>query len=262
MSNGNCEWWAGGYLYEQPGGHACIFCLSSATTRHPKACSFSQPPVQFRSHDMAGRSHRPPPESASGNWSDGETSTLIDAWGPVHLRRRPRGLLLTDWRAAASAVNAHRAAAGRRFNRTRVQCQTRVRTLKKRYKTELPKQPPSGWRHLPRLHAFLASPDDSPPGFPATAPETVVKQEVKEEEVVAGGGGIGLAASWTVPRRPRNAAAGTGFCPGAVVTKLAEVYERVELAKIGAEKVKMEMEMQQEMANVQKAMFDAVKMEQ
>lgn len=222
---------------------------------------------------MPGRSHMPPPESASGNWSDGETTTLIDAWGPVHLRRRPRGLRLEDWRAAARAVNAHRAAAGRRFNRTRVQCQTRVRTLKQRYKEELLKQPPSGWHHLPRLHAFLASPDDSPPGFPARAPAVVAKQEVAEEEEVAGGGiglaedeaaaggGIGLAESWAVPRRPRNAAAGTGFCPGAVVVKLAEVYERVELARIAAEKVKMEMQQAQEM-EVQKAMFDAVKMEQ
>lgn len=145
-------------------------------------------------------------------------------------------------------MNAHSAAAGRRFNRTLVQCQTRVRTLKhkQRYKEELLKQPASGWCHLPRLHAFLASPDESTPGFPAKAP-AFVKQE--EEEKVAGGG-IGLVGSWTVPRRPRNAAAaGTGFCPGAVVTKLAEVYERVELARIGAEKVKTEM--QQEMGGVE-----------
>ncbi|XP_002468028.1 trihelix transcription factor ASIL1 [Sorghum bicolor] len=202
---------------------------------------------------MPGRSP-PPPESASGNWSDGETARLIDAWGPVHLRRRPRGLRLEEWRAAARAVNAHRAAAGRRFNRTRVQCQTRVRTLKQRYKEELLKQPPSGWRHLPRLHAFLASPDDdSPPGIPAGEPAVDAKQEVAEE---AAGGGIGLADRWSVPRRPRNAAAGTGFCPGAVVVKLVEVYERVELARIAAEKVKMEMQ------QAQKAMIDAVKMEQ
>lgn len=84
-------------------------------------------------------------------------------------------------------MNAHSAAAGRRFNRTLVQCQTRVRTLKhkQRYKEELLKQPASGWCHLPRLHAFLASPDESTPGFPAKAP-AFVKQEVvvlvEEEE--------------------------------------------------------------------------------
>jgi hypothetical protein len=199
-------------------------------------------------------SRKPAPECASGNWSDGETSTLIDAWGGAHQRRRPRGLRLKDWRAAASAVNAHRAAAGHRFNRTRVQCQTRIRTLKKRYKEELARQPPSGWPHLPRLRAFLAGPDGPPPGFPARAPAPV-KLEVKEEEEEEGGGS-GLAASWTVPRRPRDAAArSTGFCTAAVVTKLAEVYERVELARIGAEEEKMEMEVQQ-------AMLDVVKVEQ
>ncbi|CAN6215148.1 unnamed protein product [Urochloa humidicola] len=196
-------------------------------------------------------SRKPPRECASGNWSDGETCTLIGAWGPTHLRRQPRPLLLKDWRAAASAVNAHRRAAGCRFNRTGVQCQTRIRTLKKRYKEELLKQPPSGWPHLPRLHAFLASPDGPPPGFPArTPPAAHVKHEVEEVD-----GGCGLAASWTVPRRPRNAGVGSAeLCPAAVVTKLAAVYERVELARIGAEKVKMEMEVQQ-------AMLDAVKVE-
>jgi hypothetical protein len=223
---------------------------------------------------MPSCGRKPPPESATGKWSDGETSTLIDAWGPAHLRRRPRRLLLDDWRAASRAVNAYRAAAGRRFNRTRVQCQNRVHTLKQRYKEERLRQPPSGWPLLRRLHPFLASPDGPPPGFsfppaatraPAAAP---VKQEVKEEEneeekEKVGVGG--LTASWTVPRRPRNGAAGTssGFsCPGAVVAKLADgyakladVYERVEMARIGAGNVKMEMEAQQ-------AVLDAVKVEQ
>ncbi|CAN6301243.1 unnamed protein product [Urochloa humidicola] len=196
-----------------------------------------------------------PSRKPSGNWTDGETSTLIHAWGPAHLRRQPRPLLRDDWRAAASAVNAHRRAAGRRFNRTGVQCKTRIGTLKKRYKEELLKQPPSGWPHLTQLHAFLAGPDGPPPGFPArpAAAHVNVKQEVVEEEVAGGGG---LAASWTtVPRRPRNAGAGSAqFCPAAVVTKLAAVYERVEMARIGAENVKMEMEVQQ-------AMLDAVKVE-
>ncbi|RLN40348.1 trihelix transcription factor ASIL1-like [Panicum miliaceum] len=135
-------------------------------------------------------SRKPAPECASGNWSDGETSTLIDAWGGAHQRRRPRGLCLKDWRAAGSAVNAHRAAAGRRFNRTRVQCQTRIRTLKKRYKEELARQPPSGWPHLTRLRAFLASPDGPPPGFQARAPapvKRVVKKRRRRRRAEAAG---------------------------------------------------------------------------
>ncbi|KAL6649749.1 hypothetical protein ACP70R_013973 [Stipagrostis hirtigluma subsp. patula] len=200
-------------------------------------------------------SRKPPPRAA--DWSDGETSALIGAWGPLYLRRRPRRLVLKEWRAAASAVNAHRAALGRRSNRTRAQCQRRVQNLKARYKEELSKRPPSGWCHFPRLRAFLASPaDDPPPCFPANAPAPVKEEAslaaspadgpppgfsikapapVMEEEKVSG---CRLAASWMVPTRPRNGTPGS--CAAAVVTKLAEVYRSVELARLDLEKQKME----------------------
>ncbi|KAF8721407.1 hypothetical protein HU200_023120 [Digitaria exilis] len=228
-----------------------------AATSHPQSstpCMFesptslpahsSQPPIDPSAsapvmQPSSGR--KPSPECASGNWSDGETSALIDAWGNARQRRQPRPLLLTDWRAAASAVNAHRAAAGRRFNRTRAQCQTRIRTLKKRYREELSRRPPSGWPHLPRLRAFLANPDEPPRASRRPSRRS-----------------SGLDWRWRVPipRRPRNAGAGSvGFCPAATVMKLAEVYERVELARIGAEKDKMEMEVQQ-------AVLGAVKVEE
>ncbi|KAK3151325.1 hypothetical protein QOZ80_3AG0244440 [Eleusine coracana subsp. coracana] len=206
----------------------------------------------------------PPPQQRAADWSDGETSVLIGAWGPTHQRRGR--LALKDWRAVASAVNAHGRAAGHRYNRTRAQCQSRVGSLKRRYKMELLSAASSTWRHLPRLRAFLADPADGPPpGFPAAkttlAPvkeEKVETSEVGEEEEEVGGGEKGLAGTccWTVPRKLGNggAAGDAGLCPAAVVTKLAEVYERVELARLNSEKVKMEVE-------AEKAMFDAVKME-
>ncbi|XP_062215921.1 uncharacterized protein LOC133916316 [Phragmites australis] len=175
--------------------------------------------------------NRPPPQRAA------ETSALIGAWGPLYLGRR---LHLKEWDAVASAVNAHRAAAGRRFNRTRAQCQSRVQYLKARYrKVLLSKRPPSGWRHFPHLRAFLASPADGPPpGFPAKAPASVkVEEEEEREEVVSGSG---LAASWTVPTRPRSGAAGS-CAAAAVITKLAGVYESLELARLDLEE-KMETE--------------------
>jgi hypothetical protein len=203
-------------------------------------------------------SYRDPPPQRAADWSDGETSVLIGAWGPANQRRRSGRLALKDWLAVASAVNAHGAAAGRRSNRTRAQCQNRVRWLKRRYKKELLSEP-SAWRHLPRLRASLASPDGPPPGFAAVKTPASVKEETSEktEQVVRGGGG-GLAGCWTtttVPRKPRNGPAGTGaLFPSAVVTKLAEVYERVELARLESEKVKMEVE-------AEKAILDAVKIE-
>ncbi|KAL6901904.1 hypothetical protein ACP4OV_004780 [Aristida adscensionis] len=320
-------------------------------------------------------SRKPPPPQRAAHWSDGETSALIGSWGPLHRRRRSRRLAAGEWSAAASAVNAHRAATGRRSDRTRAQCQRRVQSLKARYKAELARRPPSGWRHFPRLRAFLANPADgsppgspvklalaslkeeaaaflanltggaapgfpakapasvkeeeeeedddddkeaaflasliggAPPGFPAKASASIKKEEeavflasltggaapgfqakaplsVKEEEddeeeeaaaflaSLIGGGPPGFpakapasvkkeeegevvpdcgmaAASWTVPtRRPRNES--PGHCPAAVVTKLAEVYRSVELARLDLEKHKMERQM---------ARLDAVKTE-
>lgn len=202
----------------------------------------------------------PPPPQRTADWSDGETSVLISAWGPTQQRRRGGRLDLKDWRAVASAVNAHGAAAGRRYNRTRAQCQNRVQSLKRRYKRELlSAPPPPAWRHFPRLRAFLADPDGPPPGFAAVQAQASVKEEVVEtngqDEVEVGAGIVLAPGSWSVPRKPRNESAGAaGLCPAAVVTKLAEVYERVELARLSSEKVKMEVE-------AEKAMFDAVKME-
>ncbi|KAF2938769.1 hypothetical protein DAI22_03g142100 [Oryza sativa Japonica Group] len=166
-------------------------------------------------------------------WSDGETAALIDAWGPPHVARSRGPLPAKDWRAAASA------------------------TLKERYKRELAKPPPSGWRHFSRLQEFLLA--GPPPGFPPkTMPPASVKKEEEEEcqdEAVGGGGGSGgLLGRWVVPTRPRNGAA--AWCPvGVVVTKLAEVYERVELARLEVEKEKVAMEME-------KAMQEAVKLKE
>ncbi|XP_024314750.1 uncharacterized protein LOC100838964 [Brachypodium distachyon] len=194
---------------------------------------------------------RKPGTEIRGHWTDGETWALVDAWGPLYLRRGGRSLSVDDWRVVSSAVNAHRAAAG---------C-----TLKDQYKKELYKQGPSRWRHFSQLSAFLASPDAPPPGFSAkvTPATTTVKKEKEEEEKEEVGpppGFLYKMAAATVKeeeqevvgcgcelvgrKRPRNLAAGEGGCqcPAAVVTKLAEVYERVAMAALGVEKEKMEMQ--------------------
>lgn len=147
-------------------------------------------------------------------WSDGETAALIDAWDPLHVARSRGPLPAKDWRAAASAVNARRAAAGRRHNRTRARCRARVQTLKERYKRELAKPPPSGWRHFSRLQEFLLS--GPPPGFPPkTMPPASVKKEEEEcqDEAVGGGGGSGgLLGRWGCPDEAEER--GRGVVPG------------------------------------------------
>ncbi|XP_062213771.1 trihelix transcription factor ENAP2-like [Phragmites australis] len=181
-------------------------------------------------------SRKTPSPRAGGRWSDGETSALIDAWGALYPRRR----LLKEWRAAASAVNTHRAAAGRSSNRSSAQCQNGIHALKSQYKDELSRLPPSGWRHFKSLRAILASTGDPPPASPASTPASVEEEEEEEaerDEVVTSSG---LTGSRIAPTRPRNGAARTRFCPAAVVTKLAEVYERVELARFHTEQKKLE----------------------
>ncbi|KAM3405353.1 hypothetical protein ACQJBY_008057 [Aegilops geniculata] len=190
---------------------------------------------------------------ARGPWSDGETSALVDAWGPLLLRRSPDPLGVEDWRVVCSAVNGQRAAEGCRFNRTLVQCQKRVYTLKDQYMKELAKgRPTSAWRHFARLRAFLAA---SPPGFVGKTPAASVKKEktakapaassVKKEEVEEASPGFPA----TMPATVKNEeVVGCGCelvgrarcCPGAVVTKLAEVYERVQMRRLNVEEKRME----------------------
>uniref|UniRef100_A0A452ZJL4 Myb/SANT-like DNA-binding domain-containing protein n=1 Tax=Aegilops tauschii subsp. strangulata TaxID=200361 RepID=A0A452ZJL4_AEGTS len=174
---------------------------------------------------------------ARGPWSDGETSALVDAWGPLYLRRDPDPLGVEDWRVVCSAVNAQRAAEGCRFNRTLVQCQKRVYTLKDQYMKELAKgRPASGWRHFARLRAFLAA---SPPGFVGKRPAASVKKEKAAKTPTASPG-----FQATMPATVKNEeVVGCGCelvgrarcCPGAVVTKLAGVYERVQMRRLNVE---------------------------
>ncbi|XP_062209214.1 trihelix transcription factor ENAP1-like [Phragmites australis] len=199
---------------------------------------------------MSARRRPPPPPPAwtPEPWSDGETSALLDAWGPSHLRTRGGPFRPADWRACAAAVTAHRAAAGR-APRTIDQCKNRVDYLKKRLRAERarskgappPPVPFSGW--FDRLSSLLRLAPSAPPGFAprpcATTPKVVVEEE---------NGGAPLPRDWPpVPKRPRTAvslspvSAASGKHPegggrsctevAAALDRLAGTYERVEAAK-------------------------------
>ncbi|KAM0840427.1 hypothetical protein ACQ4PT_059664 [Festuca glaucescens] len=213
----------------------------------------------------------------------------------MFLRRNGGSLHVAEWHQVCSAVNAHRAAAGRRFNRSLVQCQKRVYTLKDQYTKELAKHRPSEWRHFAQLWSFLAGPDDGPPpGFAAKVPqvsavkeEEVEMEEAEKEEEVSGGGASMSVGRRTIPdilhrsggpppgfpvkmpatakkekeeekeeeigggEGPANGAASAGCCPAKVVTKLADVYERVEMERLNVEKGKMKMEWEERAAKVE-----------
>jgi hypothetical protein len=225
---------------------------------------------------------------ARGYWSDGETSALVEAWGQLHVGRNRGPVRDAEWRQVCSAVNAHRAAAGHRFDRSIAQCQWRMYFLKSRYKKELAKaQPTPGWRHFAQLRAFLAGPDDGPaPGSAAKMPaasvvkEEAMVEEVEEKEEEASGGASGSVGRKTVPAKRHFSSlqdildrsgvpplgfpvkmqatakkeeeeVGGGEGPAKVMMKLADVYERVEMERLNIEKGKMEMEWEERAAKVE-----------
>jgi hypothetical protein len=209
---------------------------------------------------MSSTRRRPPPPPAAWTpepWSDGETSALLDAWGPRHLRANGGALRPADWRACAAAVTSHRAADGR-APRTVDQCKNRVDYLKKRLRAERarpegappPPPPVSGW--LERLRALLKLAPSVPPGFAHRTAGAATTAEVKEEENddEKASGGVPLPRDWPpVPKRPRTAVSlsplssapgehlegGGRSCTGpevaAALDRLAGTYERVEAAK-------------------------------
>ncbi|KAL6644893.1 hypothetical protein ACP70R_016501 [Stipagrostis hirtigluma subsp. patula] len=195
----------------------------------------------------------PPPAWTPEPWSDGETSALLDAWGPRHLRARGGAFRPADWRACAAAVTSRRAAAGR-APRTVDQCKNRMDYLKKRLRAESarpkgappPPPPVSAW--LDRLRALLRAAPSAPPGFPdrhgAMAKVKEEEADDDEEESTA----APLPRDWPpVPKRPRTAVSlspvstAAGRHPegvgrnctevAAALDRLAGTYERVEAAK-------------------------------
>jgi hypothetical protein len=196
-------------------------------------------------------SSKPSGPRVSEHWSDGETSALLDAWGQMYLsRNRVRD---NEWHQVCSAVNTHRAAAGRRFDRSIAQCQWRLYTLKGQYKKELAKgQPTSGWRHFAQLRAILDRPNDAPP--PGFAAKMTIKEEEEEEEkeveekTEASGGASGSVRRRTVPAkrhfsslhdsldldRPRSGGPTPGLPPRMSATAKKE-KEEVEEEKVGGE---------------------------
>ncbi|KAF7816501.1 trihelix transcription factor ASIL2 isoform X1 [Senna tora] len=82
-------------------------------------------------------------------WSEGATETLIEAWGDRYIQLHRGNLRQKDWNDVANAVNARQG--GVKSRKTDVQCKYRIDTLKKKYKVEKNKPPPSKWVFYHRL---------------------------------------------------------------------------------------------------------------
>uniref|UniRef100_A0A5B6YQ65 Putative trihelix transcription factor ASIL1-like n=1 Tax=Davidia involucrata TaxID=16924 RepID=A0A5B6YQ65_DAVIN len=88
-------------------------------------------------------------------WTEGETETLIDAWGDRYLQLNRGNLRQKDWKEVADAVNARLNPVKPR--RTDTQCKNRVDTLKKKYKVEKAKPGPSKWPFYHRLDHLIGT---------------------------------------------------------------------------------------------------------
>ncbi|PUZ76171.1 hypothetical protein GQ55_1G268800 [Panicum hallii var. hallii] len=101
---------------------------------------------------------KPSPSSGGGGgredaWSDGATSTLIDAWGERFVALGRGSLRHPQWQEVAEVVSSRDGYS--KGARSDIQCKNRIDTLKKKYKVEKAKRA-SSWPYFDRLDDLLA----------------------------------------------------------------------------------------------------------
>ncbi|KAF8693494.1 hypothetical protein HU200_038891 [Digitaria exilis] len=87
-------------------------------------------------------------------WSDGATSTLIDAWGERFVALGRGSLRHPQWQEVAEVVSSRDGYS--KPPRSDIQCKNRIDTLKKKYKVERAKRGASSWPYFDRLDELLA----------------------------------------------------------------------------------------------------------
>ncbi|KAG1358841.1 trihelix transcription factor ASIL2 [Cocos nucifera] len=107
-------------------------------------------------------------------WSEGATSTLIDAWGERYLELSRGNLKQKHWQEVADAVTSREGYT--KTAKSDVQCKNRIDTLKKKYKIEKSKivsgvAATSSWPFFSRLDDLLG-PNHKPTPSPANPSNT------------------------------------------------------------------------------------------
>ncbi|XP_075667952.1 trihelix transcription factor ENAP1 isoform X1 [Castanea sativa] len=188
--------------------------------------------------ERPGPRHATRPSSGSGSgggggggredcWSEGATETLIDAWGDRYVQLNRGNLRQKDWKEVADAVNNRQN--GVKPRKTDIQCKNRIDTLKKKYKVEKAKPPPSKWPFYYRLHSLIGA-ANAVNKKPTTVTFTVKPKsnpnptptDSDEDDVVV----------------RKNRVESADFSDGAACKELArailkfgEIYERIESSK-------------------------------
>jgi hypothetical protein len=192
-------------------------------------------------------------------WSDGATGTLVEAWGDRYINLNRGNLRQKDWKEVADAVNNRQN--GVKPKKTDIQCKNRIDTLKKKYKIEKSKPPPSTWPFYYRLDSLLGTNSNATNTFkkPTSVTLTVKSKTKPQNDVYPGLASCGESSSddddmaWFDERvkKKRHRMEDVDFSDGAACRELArailkfgEIYERIESSKqqqmIELEKQRME----------------------
>jgi len=125
---------------------------------------------------------KPSPSSGGGGredaWSDGATSTLIDAWGERFVALGRGSLRHPQWQEVAEVVSSRDGYS--KGPRSDIQCKNRIDTLKKKYKVEKAKRA-SSWPYFDRLDELLApvyKPNSSSSSAARSAPLPMVPPRI------------------------------------------------------------------------------------
>ncbi|XP_042503592.1 trihelix transcription factor ASIL2-like [Macadamia integrifolia] len=213
-------------------------------------------------------------------WSEGATSTLIDAWGERYLELSRGNLKQKHWKEVADVVTSREDYT--KPVKTDIQCKNRIDTLKKKYKIEKAKISsgvPTKWVFFDRIDELIGPasrknedndedhknnrhghPSGAPPKIPAVRGVRSARQfQVKQQQDSGNSGDSSDSLPprttnvngkrWRIEReppvvRPRRTG-GESDSPmkelSRAILKFGEVYEKVERSKL--EQV-MEMERQ------------------
>ncbi|XVE69457.1 hypothetical protein DITRI_Ditri09bG0153600 [Diplodiscus trichospermus] len=169
-------------------------------------------------------------------WSDGATAMLIEAWGDRYLRLNRGNLRQKDWQEVADAVNSRQN--GVRPRKTDVQCKNRIDTLKKKYKVERAKPPPSKWPFFSRIDSLIGA------NASVSKKHTSFSFTIKPKKSSCLKGPKSMESSFDDDDvdddevRKEHRVADVGLSDGAACRELArailkfgEIYERIESSK-------------------------------
>lgn len=192
------------------------------------------------------------------DWTERETSVLLDAWGERYLKRGRKSLRSEEWQEVSERVSK-----GSQIERTDTQCRNRLDTLKKKYKKEKIKLGENGsvackWIYFNKMDALLSSPPQQAGlscgmesgEYVFTNPRVYLNQsngldEMRDSPGNSESGGDGEDESEGLPpRRASNGSAASFKMLADSIYKFSEIYQKIELSKrqqmVELEKMRMD----------------------